>query len=118
MAAKLVIVGLLVAMAASAVTGPPSGSLPGVALGSEPLLLVERTIAFFAAWMVCLVIVIQALRGHLPTEISGRGVRYANAEGVEATKDEAEQAMQRLSSTVDRLRWELLIAERRRKEID
>jgi hypothetical protein len=105
-------------MIASAMTGSPSGSLPGVALGSAPLLFVERSVAFFAAWMLCLVIVVQALRGHLPTEISGRGVRYANAEGMEATKDEAQQAMQRLSGTVDRLRWELLVAERGHKEID
>ena len=77
MVAKLVMLGLVVALIASAAPGLPVGPLPGVALGCAPLLIVERAIAFFAAWMVCLVVMAQALRGHLPTEISGRRVKYA-----------------------------------------
>lgn len=118
MIAKLVLLGLGAAMAASAATGVPGGPLPGVALGSGPLLMVERAIAFFAAWMMCLVVVVQALRGRLPVEISGRGVRYAPASTVEATKDETEDAVQHLTSAIDRLRCELLAAERPRREID
>jgi hypothetical protein len=118
MIARLVLLGLAAAAGASAVGGLPAGPLPGVALGSGPLLIVERAVAFFAAWMVCLVIVAQALRGRLPVEISGRGVRYAPASTVEATKDEAEDAVRHLTSAIDRLRFELLAAERPRKEID
>lgn len=118
MIARLVVLGLVAALIASVITGLPAGRLPGVALGSGLLLFVERAVAFFAAWMICLVIVAQALRGRLPTEISGRGVRYATANTVEATKDGAEDAVQHLTSAIDRLRCELLVAERPKKEID
>jgi hypothetical protein len=113
-AAKLVILGLIAASIASAGTGPPPGPLPGVALGSEPLLFVERTVAFFAAWMLVLMIIMQALRGHLPSEISGRGVKYADVGGAEAAKAGTEDAVQRLASEVERLRWELTTFERTR----
>jgi hypothetical protein len=54
--------------------------LPGIALGSQALLVAERAIAFFAIWMLVLVVAVQALEGRLPIEISGRGVRYADSD--------------------------------------
>lgn len=99
------ITGLVAAVIASTVTGLPAGPLPGIALGSQPLLLVERTLTFFAAWMVLLVVVVQALRGHLPTEISGRGVRYADAT---ATKARTEEAVRRHDVEIHRLRLAIL----------
>ena len=114
MAAKLVIVGLLVAMAASAVTGPPSGSLPGVALGSEPLLIVERTIAFFAAWLAIVVVIAQALKGHLPVEVSGRGVRYVEASTAGETQARIEAVVRRHEVEIEALRRGLVKLDKER----
>jgi hypothetical protein len=68
----------------SAATGIDPESLPGVALGSPVLLLAERTAALFGIWMVMVVIVVRASRDQLPIEISGRGVRYAESDEVQA----------------------------------
>jgi hypothetical protein len=91
--AGVVILGVLGAVVANVTTGLPSGSLPGVALDSAALLILERAVAFFAAWMVFVVVVGRALRGHLPIEVSGRGLRYAEAEILEETRTGAEDAM-------------------------
>jgi len=59
---------------------PATGPLPSIALGSQALLVAERSVAFFAIWMLVLVVSVQALEGRLPIEISGRGVRYAGGD--------------------------------------
>lgn len=51
---------------------------PGYALGSGVVLVLERAAMMWAFALVVLVISDQALRGRLPVEISGRGVRYAD----------------------------------------
>lgn len=79
---------------------PGDGALPGVALGSQALLVVERAVAFFAAWLLVLVVVAQAFRGRLPTEISGRGVRYADAEAAGDAAAESERAFDELNKRV------------------
>lgn len=56
----------------------PTGDLPGIALGSKAILVVERIAMLFAAWLLGLVVIARALEGELPIEISGRGVRYAD----------------------------------------
>jgi hypothetical protein len=81
--AGVVIFGLLGAMALSVVSGAPADQ-PGIALGSSPLLLAERTVALFAIWMAIAVVLIRAFKNQIPVEISGRGVRYAEAEDVRA----------------------------------
>ncbi len=53
---------------------------PGVALGSGLLLVLERTLASWAIVLTVLVVGDQALKGRLPDEISGRGVRYATSD--------------------------------------
>jgi hypothetical protein len=58
--------------------GDPVGRLPGIALGSEAILVAERVAVLFAMWLVALVVVARALAGDLPIEVSGRGVRYAD----------------------------------------
>jgi hypothetical protein len=120
--ARIVIGGLIGALIASGITGSPSGSLPGIALGSEPLLLVERAVAFFAAWMVFVVVVAQALKGHLPTEISGRGVRYAEAETAGETRANTEEVVRRHDSEIKRLHRVLMKLDKERagslREID
>jgi hypothetical protein len=111
-AAKLVILGLIAALIASAITGPPPGPLPGVALGSEPLLLVERTVAFFAAWLAVLVVVAQALKGHLPIEVSGRGVRYVEASIAEKSQANIEAVVSRHEVEIEALRRGLVKVDR------
>lgn len=108
MAAALVIIGLVGAALASVATGSPPGALPGVALGSGLLLLVERTVAFFAAWMIFVVVVAQALGGRLPTEISGRGVRYADVQAADETRSSAEEAVRRHDLEIKQLRETLM----------
>lgn len=52
----------------------------GVALGSGLLLELERAMAVWAVVLLARVVGDQALRGRLPDEIGGRGVRYAARE--------------------------------------
>lgn len=113
MAAGIVILGLIAVTLASAIGGQPSGPLPGVALGSAPLLLVERAVAFFAAWMLVAIILVQALRGHLPTEISGRGVSYASAEIVGESQARAEEVGRRHDYEIAQLRETVTKLEKR-----
>jgi hypothetical protein len=74
---------------------PPAGQLPSIALGSEALLVVERTAAFFVAWMLALVILAESSRGRLPREISNRGVRYADVPTSQASTHEARSLLRR-----------------------
>ncbi len=83
MLAGVVILGLFGAGILSGVSGA-SADLPGIALGSTALLFAERTVALFAIWMAIVVVVIRAFKNQIPVEISGRGVRYAEAGDVEA----------------------------------
>jgi hypothetical protein len=77
----LVFIGLAVSGLVNIwVESPPTATLPSIALGSKALLVAERSVAFFAIWMLVLVVSVQALEGRLPIEISGRGVRYADGE--------------------------------------
>ena len=76
--------------------GAPHGGLPGIALGSEALLVVERTAAFFVAWMLALMILAESCRGRLPLEISGRGVRYADVPTSQAGVQEVRKLIRRL----------------------
>jgi hypothetical protein len=108
MAAGIVILGLIAAGFVSAIEGQPEGPLPGVALGSAQLLFVERAVAFFTAWMVAVVVVAQALRGHLPTEISGQGVRYAAAETAGKAQARAEEIGRRHDLEIEWLREALM----------
>jgi len=54
----------------------------------------ERAIALFAGGLLAAVVVIEAWRGNLPTEISGRGVKY------ERLKDETRDALDALITAV------------------
>lgn len=99
--AGLVIAGLVVsAGVASVLIDAPGDDLPGVALGSAAILVVERIVALFAAWLMVLVIVVRALAGDLPTEISGRGVRYADAYAASDATAESEEALDDLDKRV------------------
>ena len=102
MIAGVVMVGLLGAVLLSVFAGSPAGPMPGVALGSEALLLAERAMALFGIWMSAVVIVLRALRDQLPIEISSRGVRYAEAEDV-VVKDASAEAV--LRDVDGEMRW-------------
>jgi hypothetical protein len=57
--------------------------LPGAALGSEELLIAERAAAMSAILFLGAPIVIRAMQGELPQELSGRGVKYARSDAVD-----------------------------------
>lgn len=80
-----------------------------MALGSATILLVERFLAVFAAWLVVVTVVAQAIRGRLPAEVSGRGVRYeaVTRAGLDATHDavaDIERRVDAISAYVDQVR--------------
>src|SRR5262245_57835548 len=56
--------------------------LPGVALGSIPLLHVLRSLIFFAAGLAVLVVLRRAWEGQLPSEMSTSGLKYGVGEAV------------------------------------
>lgn len=80
--------------------------LPGVALGAAPVLVVERTAVLFLAWMLVLVMLVEASDGRLPLEISGRGVRYADAATTEGMARTIGAAIARMDGELNRYRQE------------
>jgi hypothetical protein len=90
----------------------PVGDLPGVALGSEAILVVERTVGLFAAWLFVVVVMARALVGQLPSEISGRGVRYANQDTTQDALTDLQSALARLDGEVADLRGETFVESR------
>lgn len=104
----LVIGSLMIAVGVSVVVGADR-PYPGVALGSGLLLELERAVAVWAVVLLALVVGDQALRGRLPDEIGGRGVRYAAEEQV----DEVADANGALSDRVEALEVAFDVFERR-----
>lgn len=109
MVAVLVLAGLAVCVLANVwIEAPADGELPGVALESQTILVVERVAALFAGWLAVLVVCGQAIGGRLPTELSGRGVRYADAESSQAGVSETERALQDLDARMVALQAEMV----------
>lgn len=101
----LVFTGLIVSGLVNVwIESPDSSALPGVALGSQALLAAERSVAFFAIWMLVLVVSAQALRGRLPIEISGRGVRYADGDETQDSVLSMRRALRTLEAETKALR--------------
>ncbi|MGH2949769.1 MAG: hypothetical protein ACRDPC_26505 [Solirubrobacteraceae bacterium] len=92
---------LAAAPAVSLIEGAPD-RLPGVALGSEVLLHVERAAAIFAIVVAILSVLAQAAQGRLPTQLSTAGLAYEA--DVTAT---VERAVQDLQGQVDDLQASL-----------
>ena len=84
----VMILAVALALAASFETG--ADDMPGVALGSPLVLYVERAAALFGVLLLVFTIVVYAWRGVLPTQISSRGVGYAEA------KDKTEESLDEL----------------------
>lgn len=87
----------VLSLAGTLVGGTPT-RLPGIALGSPVLLHVERVIALFAALFLALVVLVRAFQGRLPTELSGRGVKYSERETTEEIRDSTATALENLET--------------------
>ena len=85
------------------IDGPYDRALPGVALGSPALLVAERTVAFFAIWLLVLVVGAQAFNGRLPVEISGRGVRYADGNETQDSFRSTKESLRTLDAEIKAL---------------
>ena len=92
--------------------------LPGAALGSALMLRVEWAVGIFAALLLAVVVLFHAWQGALPTEISGRGVNYADPEATQAAIDQASEAIARLRAEVASLRREHLELEAHTRDSD
>jgi len=88
---------LVLAVGASLVSGIPE-SLPGVALGSSVTLHAERAAVFFVGLLLALVVLVRAFQGRLPSELSGRGVKYADRQGTEQIRDTTATALEQLEA--------------------
>lgn len=91
--ARLLVVLLVACFLISILAGHPS-QMPAVALGSSLLLYMERAIAFFAGGLLLMVILVEAWKGNLPIEISGRGLKY------ERFKQETTQGLEGLVEAI------------------
>lgn len=89
----LVPLGLALSLFANVWIELPAGRAPGLALHSETVLVVERSMALFIAWVVALVALAESWHGRLPLEVSGRGIRYAEAAATRAGTDHANTAL-------------------------
>lgn len=78
----------------------PADDLPGIALGAEAILVIQRVALLFTVWLLGLVVIARALVGELPIEISGRGLRYADRDLAQHELLEPRAAMRRLQSQV------------------
>jgi hypothetical protein len=102
--ALLVVSGLLACSVTATFSADPREPLPGVALNSPAILVVERTIALFAAWMLVLVVVARGLAGELPLEVTSRGFRYAEADKTRRTTAELQRTIEALEADLSSVR--------------
>jgi hypothetical protein len=100
----LLLLLLFAALVVSVAQGAPE-DLPGVALGSDALLHVERAAAFFAIVVAVLSVLAQSARGRLPTQFSTSGLAYeANAaDDTWAAVKDLQAQVDDLQDVVDRL---------------
>jgi hypothetical protein len=86
---------------------PADQELPGMALGSPVVLVAERTAVLFAVWLSGITVATEAWRGRLPVEVSGRGVKYAEAATGQAMVEQTESALRRHDTDIEALRREI-----------
>lgn len=105
----LLVALLGIAVVVSLIEGVPE-RLPGVALGSEVLLHVERAGAVFAIVVAILSVLAQAARGRLPTQLSTAGLAYEpDAAAVAANAvDSLQGQVERMEADIDDLKALLL----------
>jgi hypothetical protein len=114
------VVGGLVASIVAGVflIGLSGDDLPGVALGSESILVIERIAMLFVAWLLTLVVIARALTGELPIEISGRGLRYADVATAQRGLLESEGAFERMDRELEQLRKAMAVIEAGHDELE
>jgi len=98
---------LVLAMAATSIylatrAGVPE-RLPGAALGSEELLVAERAAANFAILFVGALVLVRAVQGELPEELSGRGVKYAASDAVDELRDRVDAPFEAYDKSFEEL---------------
>jgi hypothetical protein len=98
------------ALALTLLSGVPR-PLPGIALGSEPLFLIERGVAALAALVIATSLVARGLKGELPSQVSTTGLTYP--ESLERAVTSSDAAISALSLRVDQLDQDL----RKRDEV-
>jgi hypothetical protein len=103
--------GISIASGVFLIARPTAGDLPGIALGSEAILIVERIAMLFATWLLVVVVLVRALAGDLPVEISGRGIRYADAMAAQEGLLGSERAFERFGKELAELRESVAIVE-------
>jgi len=117
--AALVFGGLIASIVAAVfLIELPTGDLPGIALESGAILVIERIAVLFAVWLLALVVAARALAGELPIEISGRGLRYADADTAEKGLLDSEGAFKGLYGEIEELREAVAAIEKRRNAAD
>jgi hypothetical protein len=77
--------------------------LPGVALGSEELLVAERAAAIFAILFLGTLVLVRAIQGELPEELSGRGVKYAASDAVDELRDRVDAQFEAYDKSLEEL---------------
>lgn len=95
----------------------PGDDLPGIALGSEAILVIERIAMLFTVWLLGLVVVARALAGELPIEISGRGLRYADAATAQSGRLDSEAALGQMRDEVKNLQLAVTQLELRQDKV-
>jgi hypothetical protein len=98
------VVTLVVASLVAAVARAAPHTLPTIALGSDIVLYVERAAAVFAVLFLALLVIYRAFLGELPSELSGRGVKYADVDAVEQLRAELTDAIAKLKQNQEDLR--------------
>ncbi len=84
---------IVIAIVFTAVAGTPQ-KLPDVALDSNVLFRFERALVLILGMLVLLVVLAQAARGNLPSEISNTGVKFPEAvQAAEAAKEARAQVL-------------------------
>lgn len=98
------IVGLLIvaSIVGAAWTAMPD-PLPGLAMGSKVVLFTERAATIFAVLFLLALVVIRAVQGKLPQELSGRGVKYAESDAVDALRKDINDVLVAMNAQIDEL---------------
>jgi hypothetical protein len=114
----VVVVGLIASIVAGVFLIPmPTEDLPGIALEAKAILVVERIAVLFGAWLLVQVVVARALLGDLPIEISGRGIRYADARTAQDGLVDSESALDRVDDQFRALRERVVMLEASRDDL-
>jgi hypothetical protein len=86
-----------------ATRAPVPERLPGIALGSDELLIAERAASLFAVLFLAVLVLVRAMQGRLPEELSGRGVKYASSDAVDELRDRIDSQFEAYDRSLEEL---------------